>query len=268
MIDLGKRNILGIGIDAIDYEGAVQRISHAAHHSEPLTVSALAVHGVMTGVLEAGHCYRLNRFDLICPDGQPVRWALNWLHGAKLPDRVYGPNLMLRTCAQAAHEGLPIFLYGGSEELLAKLRARLLENYPNLHIAGWQASRFRRVTTDERDADIETIRSSGAKITLVGLGCPRQEVWAYEMREALSMPILAVGAAFNFHAGELAQAPEYLQRRGLEWFYRLCKEPRRLWRRYVYLNPLYASLLALQATGLRRFDTTSAIAPVEEVRFG
>jgi exopolysaccharide biosynthesis WecB/TagA/CpsF family protein len=268
MIDLGKRNILGIGVDAIDYEGAVQRIARAANCGEPLTVSALAVHGVMTGVLETAHRYRLNRFDLICPDGQPVRWALNWLHGAKLADRVYGPNLMLRTCERAAQEGLPIFLFGGSEELLAKLRARLLERFPALRIAGWQASRFRRVTSVERDSDIETIRHSGAKIALVGLGCPRQEVWAYEMREALSMPILAVGAAFNFHAGELAQAPEYLQRRGLEWFYRLCKEPRRLWRRYVYLNPLYASLLALQATGLRRIEIDSALAPTEEVRFG
>jgi exopolysaccharide biosynthesis WecB/TagA/CpsF family protein len=268
MIDRGKRNILGIGVDAIDYDGAVRRIAQAAQKGAPLTVSALAVHGVMTGVLEAAHRYRLNRFDLICPDGQPVRWALNWLHGAKLDDRVYGPNLMLRTCQKAATDTLPIFLYGGSEELLAKLRSRLLERFPQLPIAGWQASRFRRVTPDERAADIETIRKSGAKITFVGLGCPRQEVWAFEMREALSMPILAVGAAFNFHAGELPQAPAYLQRRGLEWFYRLCKEPRRLWRRYVYLNPLYAGLLALQATGLRRFDTTTTTAPAEQVRFG
>ena len=268
MIDSGKRNVLGIGVNAIDYDGAVRRIVDAARKNEPLAVSALAVHGVMTGVLDREHRYRLNHFDLICPDGQPVRWALNWLHRAQLTDRVYGPNLMLRACEKAMRAGLPIFLYGGSEALLDKLRTKLLERFPKLVIAGAQASRFRRATADERDADIAAIRDSGARITFVGLGCPRQEVWAYEMREALSMPILAVGAAFNFHAGELPQAPAYLQKRGLEWFYRLCKEPRRLWRRYVYLNPLYASLLALQASRLKRFNASPGEAPAEEMRYG
>lgn len=268
MVDLGKQNVLGIHVDAIDYEGALQRILTNAQSGTPLSVSALAVHGVMTGVMDSTHRYRLNHFDLICPDGQPVRWALNWLHGAKLADRVYGPNLMLQTCELAAENGLPIFLYGGSEELLAKLLSKLCEKFPNLQIAGSQASRFRRVSIEERDADIETIRNSGAKITLVGLGCPRQEVWAYEMRDALAMPILAVGAAFNFHAGELPQAPAFLQRRGLEWLYRLCKEPRRLWRRYLYLNPMYVSLLTLQACGLSSIKPESANVPSEEVRYG
>jgi exopolysaccharide biosynthesis WecB/TagA/CpsF family protein len=109
---------------------------------------------------------------------------------------------------------------------------------------------------------------SGAAITFVGLGCPRQEVWVYEYREALQMPLLAVGAAFDFHAGLLSQAPARVQRWGLEWLYRLMREPRRLWRRYVYLNPLYLSLLLLQATGLRRFNPMKATPPADEMRYG
>ncbi len=268
MIDLGKQNVLGIRVDAVDYEAALHRILTAAHNRQPYAVSALAVHGLMTGVLDREHRYRLNQFDLLTPDGQPVRWAMRWLYGAQLADRVYGPRLTLEVCRRAEEEGLPIFLFGGSEALLAKLRGQLSERFPKLAIAGSLASRFRKLTPAERDETIETIRSSGAAITLVGLGCPRQEVFAYEFRDALSMPVLAVGAAFNFIAGDLAQAPKYLQDRGLEWLYRLGKEPRRLWRRYLLLNPLYVSLLLLQMIGLKSFDPTDADPPLNQILYG
>jgi N-acetylglucosaminyldiphosphoundecaprenol N-acetyl-beta-D-mannosaminyltransferase len=268
MIDRGKHNILGVQIAAVDYEAAVERIATAAHERRPLAVSALAVHGLMTGVLDATHRYRLNRFDLLVPDGQPVRWALNLLHRAQLADRVYGPTLMLKACERAAAEQLPIFLFGGTAELLDALSKNLRERFPTLHIAGIQPSKFRRLTAAERDETVAAIRASGAAITFVGLGCPRQEVWAYEFRDALSMPLLAVGAAFNFHAGQLPQAPGFMQRRGLEWLYRLMHEPRRLWKRYLLLNPLYVSLLALQVTHLRTFDPNTAIPPSEELLYG
>lgn len=268
MIDRGKHNILGVEINAVDYEAAVDRIAAAAQQGRPLAVSALAVHGLMTGVLDATHRYRLNRFDLLVPDGQPVRWALNWLHRARLSDRVYGPTLMLKTCERAAADRLPIFLFGGTAELLATLSQNLQQRFPSLRIAGVQPSKFRRLTPAERDETVATIRASGAAITLVGLGCPRQEVWAYEFREALAMPLLAVGAAFNFHAGQLSQAPAFLQRRGLEWLYRLLCEPRRLWRRYLLLNPLYVTYLLLQLTGLRRFASDDAPQPTEELLYG
>src|SRR5262249_36818982 len=134
MIDRGKRNVLGVRVDAVDYEAALERIITAARERRPLAVSALAVHGVMIGVLDREHRYRLNRFDLLVPDGQPVRWALNWLHRSQLPDRVYGPTLMLKTCARAAEEGLPIFLFGGTAELLSALEANLLGRFPTLRI--------------------------------------------------------------------------------------------------------------------------------------
>lgn len=268
MIDRGKRNVLGVRIDAVDYETAVARIVAAARAGRPLAVSALAVHGLMTGVLDAAHRYRLNRFDLLTPDGQPVRWALNWLHRAGLPERVYGPELMLRVCRAAADEGLPIFLFGGTAELLSALRERLTRRFPALRVAGARPSLFRRLTAKERDGVVAEIRSSGAALAFIGLGCPRQEVWAYEFREALSMPLVAIGAAFAFHAGRLPQAPATLQARGLEWLYRLAQEPGRLWRRYLLLNPLYLTLLFLQLTGLGAFDPDRASPPTEEILYG
>jgi N-acetylglucosaminyldiphosphoundecaprenol N-acetyl-beta-D-mannosaminyltransferase len=268
MIDHGRYNVLGIRIDAVDFEAAVARILTAARESRPLAVSALAVHGLMTGVLDPVHRYRLNRFDMLVPDGQPVRWGLNWLHRVGLRKRVDGPSLMLKTCQQAAVDGVPIFLFGGTRELLDTLSTQLKRHAPGLKIAGSRASKFRQLQPAERTELVEEIRTSGAQIAMVGLGCPRQEVFTFELREALSMPILAIGAAFNFHAGELARAPEFMQRNGLEWLFRLAHEPRRLWRRYVLLNPLYLTYLAMQKAGLRSFDPQDATQPLQELSYG
>ena len=268
MMDAGKRNILGVLVNVIDYDGAVSRIIHAAKAKKGLSVSALAVHGVMTGVLDSIHRFRLNHIDLVCPDGQPVRWALNLLYQAKLSDRVYGPNLTLKVCEQAAQSGLPVYLYGSRQEVLDALSQNLLHSYPRLQIAGSQPSYFRQITPEEKQEIVQTIQNSKAAITLVGLGCPRQEVWVYEYRDDLSMPVLAVGAAFDFHAGLIPQAPPSLQAIGLEWLYRLIQEPQRLWKRYVFLNPYYVLLLSLQILGLRKFDPESANAPTEELRYG
>lgn len=263
-----KCNVLGVLVDAVDRGAAVDAIIDAARRRRGMSVSALAVHGVMTGVLDPEHRYRLNHLDLVVPDGQPVRWALNALHGARLRDRVYGPVLMLSVCEQAARENLSVYLYGSRASVLDTLSRRLVQRFPGLTVAGMRASRFRPLTTAEKQEVVDEIRRSGAAITFVGLGCPRQEVWAYEYRDALAMPILAVGAAFDFNAGLLPQAPPRLQALGLEWAFRLLKEPSRLWRRYLLLNPAYLALLALQASGLRRFDPARAAPPSAELSYG
>lgn len=268
MIDRGKQNLLGIHIDAVDYAAAVDKIVHAAQERRSYAVSALAVHGVMTGALDAEHAARLNTLDLVVPDGQPVRWALNLLHHTALADRVYGPTLTLKVCEQAAAEGLPIYFYGSRAEVLDNLRRNLTRRFPDLQIAGMAPSRFRQVSVDEKAEIVKTINESGAAILFVGLGCPRQEVWVYEHRGAIAMPMLAVGAAFDFHAGTLAQAPPQLQRIGLEWAYRLVREPRRLWKRYVYLNPLYLWLVALQVSGVRTPPPSDACPPQDALRYG
>mgnify|MGYP000060356135 FL=1 len=268
MIDKGKKNVLGILVNAVNYEAAVSKIIAAASAGKPMSVSALAVHGVMTGVLDSTHRYRINHIDLVLPDGQPVRWALNWLYHTELPDRVCGPNAMLQICERAAEEGLPIYLYGSQASVLEALSRNLCQRFPKLIIAGTQPSKFRQVSAQEKQEIAQQIRNSGAAITFVGLGCPRQEVWAYEYRDELSMPLIAVGAAYDFHAGNLAKAPDFLSKIGLEWLFRMIKEPRRLWQRYVFLNPLYIWLFLLQALKIKHFDPTDATPPVEEVLYG
>lgn len=250
MIDQGKRNVLGVLVDVVDYPAATARILAAARERRHYAVTALAVHGVMTGVLDPPHNRRLNAFDLVTPDGQPVRWALNLLHRAGLRDRVYGPTLTLRVVEQAAAEGLPVYLYGSTQPTLDRLVPALEGMFPALKVAGVEASKFRASQPGE-DAEIaERIKASGARLVLVGLGCPRQEVFAYAMRPLLDMPLLAVGAAFDYHAGLLRNPPPWMQRYALEWLWRLGLEPGRLWRRYVLLNPAYLVRLAAQKAGL------------------
>jgi N-acetylglucosaminyldiphosphoundecaprenol N-acetyl-beta-D-mannosaminyltransferase len=268
VIDHGRHSVLGVGIDAVDYEAAVARIMAAAREGRRYTTSALAVHGVMTGAMDPQHRYRLNALDLVVPDGQPVRWALRWLHGIRLADRVYGPNLTLRVLERAEQEGMPVYFYGSTPATLERLLQRLRERLPALVVAGSEASKFRKLTEAEVPETADRIRASGARIVLVGLGCPRQEVFAYEMGDLLGMPALAVGAAFDFHAGTLKQAPPRLQGLGLEWAFRLWQEPGRLWRRYLYLNPLYLGYVLLQRIGALGMVSESPVAPSTSERYG
>lgn len=268
MIRRGKRDILGVMVDVVDYESAVDQIVSAAKAGRGFAATALAVHGVMTGALDPEQRFRLNQFDLVVPDGQPVRWALNLLHSTRLKDRVYGPALMLALCERSASEGIAIYLYGSNESVLSKLRQQLVERFPTLRIAGAQPSKFRRITPDEKKEIVAAIRGSGARLVFAGLGCPRQEVWAYEFRDALSMPVVAVGAAFDFHAGTVPQAPQGLQKAGLEWLYRFVHEPRRLWRRYALLNPMYVGMVTAQRLGLRRIENGGGTKPDHELNFG
>jgi exopolysaccharide biosynthesis WecB/TagA/CpsF family protein len=175
---------------------------------------------------------------------------------------------MLKVCEHAARESLPIYLYGSKPDIIATLSRNLKAWFPDLIIAGAQPSRFRNVSPVEKQDIARKIKDSGAAIVFVGLGCPRQEVWVYEYSDTLSMPIIAVGAAFDFHAGRLSRAPYWMQQVGLEWFYRLICEPKRLWKRYVLLNPLYIFLLGLQLFKLKKFDPLQADRPEQEILYG
>lgn len=267
MIDLGKKNLLGVLVDAVDYEGAADRIVNAAAAGMPYGATALAVHGVMTGVRDPVHRYRLNALDLVTPDGQPVRWGLNAVHRVGLAERVYGPTLMLEVCDRASREGMPVFLYGSRENVLGRLVDNLGARFPTLTIAGAESSKFGRISPSQKEEIVRRIISSGAKITFVGLGCPRQEVFVFEYRQALGMPVVAVGAAFDYHAGVLQEPSQGIQRLGMQWAYRLAQEPRRLWKRYLLQNPTYMLLLSLQATRAWAPDT-AGVPPAIELRYG
>ena len=246
-----KRNLLGIMVDATTYDDVIDRVFDAATTATGLSVSATAVHGVMEGVHDPEHAARLNAFDILTPDGQPVRWALNWLHKTGLKDRVYGPELMLRCCARAAELGFPIYLYGSTYETLKPLQENLEARFPGLKVAGVSQSRFGTIGPDAQEEIASQIRASGAKIVFVGLGCPRQEIFTWAMRDQISLPMLAVGAAFDFHAGLAKEPPAWMQRWGLQWLHRLIGNPRRLWRRYLLLNPEYVWRVVRQKVGRR-----------------
>ena len=187
------------------------------------------------------------------PDGQPLVWALNAL-GAGLSDRVYGPELMDRACARAARDGLRFYLYGGRNQgALAELARTLRLRHPGLKIVGGHCPPFRPFSDDENDAVAAEINRSGADVVWVGIGVPKQEKWMAAVRHRIDAPVLVgVGAAFDFHAGLVPQAPAWMQSAGLEWAYRLGREPRRLWRRYLRYNPRFVAGFARQYVRHRR----------------
>jgi exopolysaccharide biosynthesis WecB/TagA/CpsF family protein len=263
-VDAGKRNVLGVLVDALDYDAAVAKVLAAARERRPLSLTALAVHGVMTGVHDRRYNARLSAFDVVAPDGQPVRWALNALHGTRLADWVSGPELVLRVLRRMAAERLPVYLYGATAQTLDRLSVSLGRRYPELRIAGAEPSKFRAARPGEAEVLAARIRASGARLVLVGLGCPRQEVFVYSMRPLVGVPLLAVGAAFDYHAGRLRPAPLWMQRRGLAWLWRLSREPRRLWRRYLVPNLEYLARLAAQKARLWRPEPPLPAVPAPE----
>lgn len=246
-----RADILGVGISITDYDQVVRCVLDAAKRGRTLLVTASDVHMLIQARRDPAYAAVLNAFDIVTPDGQPVRWGMRWSRQAKLRERVYGPTLTLRVCEAAARAQLPIFLYGSRHEVLARLSSALRTRFPELNVAGTLAGRFRPLTTAEQEHDAHAVRRSGAKLVFVGMGCPRQEWWAFHMRERLQMPVLTVGAAFDFHAGVVPQAPAWMQARGLEWLYRLTRDPKRLWRRYLLLTPRYLPLITAQSLGVR-----------------
>jgi N-acetylglucosaminyldiphosphoundecaprenol N-acetyl-beta-D-mannosaminyltransferase len=240
-----KSSVLGVAVSVTNYEESVAAILLAAQQRVPGIVSCHAVHAIVTASQDASLRDKVNSFQLVSPDGQPVRWALNLLHGARLSDRVYGPELMLRLCQGAAETGIAIYLYGGNPAVAEKLQANLVARCPKLRIAGCEAPPFRPLTAEEDQAVSDRINRSGAGLVFIGLGCPKQDLFAYEHRETIQAVQVCVGAAFDFHAGVKKMAPGWMQRRGLEWLYRMSQEPSRLGRRYLVTNSIFVAKVAV-----------------------
>lgn len=239
-----KRDVLGVLVSTTTYDEAVELIILAAKCRRPSVVSLHAVHALVTASSEDRLRAAVNEFDMLAPDGQPVRWALNWLHGAGLADRVYGPELMLRLCRRAAREQIGVYLYGSSPAVIDALCRGLPARFSGLTIAGAESPPFRPLTVEEDQAVVERINASGAGILFVGLGAPKQDWFAHEHRGRIAAVQVCVGAAFDFHAGTKPMAPTWMQRRGLEWLFRMTQEPRRLWKRYLVTNVCFSFRLA------------------------
>ena len=244
----GRASVLGVPLALTDYERSLDWIDAAvaARHRGYLCVAA--THTVMAAHEDPELLQALLAADFTVPDGQPLVWALNLL-GHALPSRVYGPTLMWKACERAARSGTKIYLHGGRNEpeALAGLARRLRLAHPGLQIVGGSTQHFGPQTDAELDAIAADINRCHPDVVWVGLGVPRQEKWMRRMRPRLDAPVLVgVGAAFDFHAGLVKQAPDWMQRSGLEWLYRLSQEPGRLWRRYLHYNPRFVLGFARQ----------------------
>ncbi|TMK23813.1 MAG: WecB/TagA/CpsF family glycosyltransferase [Actinobacteria bacterium] len=245
--------ILGVPLAISDYEHVIEWMQAMIAARARGYVTAAAVNLVMCAQEDPEARAAVLGATLAVPDGQPLVWALHAL-GHAAATRVYGPDLMARFCARAARAGTPMYLYGGrSPEALGLLQKRLRERFAGIEIAGGFSPPFRERTVEEEARVVEDIDASGAEVVWVGTGQPKQEKWMLRMRPRLSAPLLVgVGAAFDFHAGLISQAPPWMQRNGLEWTYRLSREPRRLWRRYARRNPRFVAGFVRQYLRHRR----------------
>ena len=239
--------ILGVPLGLIDYERTLDWIDAMAAEREQGYVCVCNVHTVMASQEDQELRSALIGASLNVPDGQPLVWALNAL-GHSLSDRVYGPELMARACARAASSGKRFYLYGGRNQgALVQLALNLRQRYPGIRIVGGYSPPHRLLTAEEQAAVVAEINDARPHIVWVGIGVPKQEKWMAALRPLLDAPVLVgVGAAFDFHAGLVSQAPSWMQSAGLEWAYRLAQEPRRLWRRYLRYNPRFVVAFARQ----------------------
>lgn len=249
-----RANVLGVGVSAINLDMALRRIAQALESRTKGYICVTGVHGVSEAQRDPALRAILNRALLNTPDGMPMVWV-GRLQGHRHMGRVYGPDLMLAVCEYTAARGQTHFLYGGGEGVAQALQRRLETRFPGLRIVGTYTPPFRPLNAAEMEDLTRRVARAKPDIFWVGLSTPKQERFMAEFWRRLDATLLiGVGAAFDFHAGRVRQAPRWMQRSGLEWFFRLCCEPRRLWRRYLTNNPLFIARIVAQFTGLRRYS--------------
>jgi N-acetylglucosaminyldiphosphoundecaprenol N-acetyl-beta-D-mannosaminyltransferase len=235
---------IGLPVSAVTYASAVEWILPRALDGDHYAVEAANTHVAALAKIDGGFASAMQAFDLICPDGMPLVWVLNCHLAAadKLTDRVYGPNLMLEVLKATDGKSGPFkhFLLGGKQSTLEKLTNHFATRFPGTTISGSHSPPFGDWPAGEFEIIAEKIRASGANLIWVGLGCPKQEHWIAAHKHQLPPGVyFGIGAAFAFHAGEVKQAPPFIQRLGMEWAYRVAMEPRRLIKRYFIYNSVF-----------------------------
>jgi N-acetylglucosaminyldiphosphoundecaprenol N-acetyl-beta-D-mannosaminyltransferase len=240
--------IIGSQVAAINYSLATIKILEWVYQNESRYVCLANVHMLMEAHDSPAFKEVINSADLVTSDGIPLVWMMR-LKGIKGQQRVYGPTLMLHLLRAASIENISVGFYGGDDKVGEALVVRMKACYPDLHINYSYSPPFRELDSEEDSAVIEQINKSGTQILFVGLGCPKQEIWMADHRGKVNAVMIGVGAAFDFHAGYKLQAPTWMQKLGLEWFFRLITEPRRLWKRYLYNNPRFVFLALMDLLG-------------------
>jgi N-acetylglucosaminyldiphosphoundecaprenol N-acetyl-beta-D-mannosaminyltransferase len=245
-------NVLGVGISEINYDTALEQIRAAIAERRQGYVTVTGVHGVSESQDDAALRAIHNRSFLSTPDGMPMVW-LGKLAGSSVISRVYGPDLMLRVLQDGVARGWRHFFFGGGDGVAQELRDALTARFPGLQVAGTYTPPFRPLDAAEEADLARQVAEARPDCFWVGLSTPKQERFMAQYLPRLETTLMfGVGAAFDFHAGKVPQAPSLLQKAGLEWAYRLTKEPKRLWRRYLRNNPLFLGRAFLQLTGMRK----------------
>ena len=248
----GRFPVIGTWIDSTDPSRTVETITRWIASGRREYVCVANVHSVMEGRRDPALRTAYNAAGLTVPDGMPLVWTGRQLGHADVR-RVYGPDLMLSLCATAAQRGWPCYFYGGGPGVASRVAAVLGRRFPGLRVAGASAPPFRALDPEEEESERRGINDARPTLVFVALGCPKQERWMAAQRPHLEAAVLiGVGAAFDFHAGTVRQAPRWMMRAGLEWLFRFSQEPRRLWHRYLVYNPLFVLHVLMQILGRRR----------------
>ncbi len=250
-------NVLGVGISPLTRDQAVTTMEGWIRLRDRQYVCVSGIHGVMESQRDAQLRGIHNAAGMVTPDGMPLVW-LSRLKGFSFVERVYGPDLLLAFCERSVPAGYRHFFYGGGPGVAERLIERLRARFPGLRVVGSYTPPFRPLAPEESETVVRLINAADPDVVWVGLSTPKQERWMSDHRDRLAAPVfVGVGAAFDFHAGLKPQAPHWMQRSGLEWLFRLWKEPRRLWRRYLRNNPLFVWHILLQTLGVRRYRLDS-----------
>jgi N-acetylglucosaminyldiphosphoundecaprenol N-acetyl-beta-D-mannosaminyltransferase len=246
------RYILGMRLDETSYEDTTNRVISWAESGDYRYVCAANVHMVMEAYDSEDFRKIINKADIVTPDGMPIVLMLRIL-GLKNQSRVYGPTLMKYICEASAQSAVSVGFYGSTPETLKALVRNLTDRFVNLKVDYAYSPPFHPLTPEEDETTIKEINASQIKILFVGLGCPKQEQWMAAHHCQVKAVMVGAGAGFDFFAGTKKQAPQWMMRIGLEWLFRLFTEPKRLWRRYLYNNPRFLCLAAMQLLNLRDF---------------
>lgn len=230
--------VVSLDVDRLSHEEALDSVLRAVRSGRGAYVCFATVHMVMEAFDSPEFAGIVNRADLVVPDGMPMVW-MQRLQSAEDPRRIRANDLMTSLRDRAEKLGLKVGFYGGTQDVIDEITHRASKEHPGLEIAYAYSPPFRPLTPEEDDATVKEINASGIQILFTGLGCPKQERWMAEHRDRLNCVMLGVGASFDFYAGNVKESPPWLGRLGLEWLYRLSREPKRLWRRYLILNPRF-----------------------------
>lgn len=254
------RHIIGASIDSLTWEEALRRLAQWAKQPQGRYVCICNVHSVVTARKTPEFAKIIDSADMATADGAPVAWLMRRL-GISNQTRINGPDLMWKYCEEAASRDESIFLYGSQQGTLDLLQAKLVACFPGIRIAGSFSPPFRALTEEEDAMVVDLINSSGAGTVWISLGCPKQEKWMSDHRASIQAVMIGVGAAFDYHAGTIQRAPLWMQRRALEWAYRLGSEPRRLWKRYLVTNTLFLGHATYQVFKHKAALALSALTP-------